>query len=271
MSATIRPVLAVAGLAFREAARNRVLHALVAATLAVSLTSLLFAWVSGDDPLRQRKVVADLSLSAIALLGTIAAIFLGTNLIYTEVERRTVYTVLARPIDRGGFIVGKYLGLAGVLGLALAAMSAGFFGVFALVGGAPSAGLLEALALTYLEVAVVIGVALFFSVAAHPIEGALFAFVVALAGHVTGDLVRLGESLAKQPDAAAPLATAALQKLLQAAYVLLPNLENFNVRAAAAHDLPIAPGQLGLACAYAVLYVTILLALSTLVFRRKVL
>lgn len=266
------PVLAVAGLAFREAARNRVLHALVVSTVVVALTSHVFAWVSGDDPTRRLKIVADLSLSAIALMGTIASIFLGTNLIYTEVERRTVYTVLARPIDRGGFIVGKYLGLAGVLGVAMLAMSVGFLLVFALGGGVPSAPLVQALALTYLELTVVIGVALFFSVAAHPIEGALFAFVVALAGHVTGDLVRLGDAVVKHADGSAPtIFEVLLQRGLHAAYVVLPNLENFNVRAQAAHGLPIAPQQLGLALAYAALYVSILLALSTIVFRRKVL
>ncbi|MCO5166506.1 MAG: ABC transporter permease [Planctomycetes bacterium] len=262
------PVLAVAGLAFRESARNRVLHALVGATLLMAGVSVVFAWVSGDEPTRQLKVVADLSLSAIALLGTIASIFLGTNLVFQEVERRTVYTVLARPLDRGGFIVGKYLGLAGVMAVAVAAMSLGFLLVYALAGGRPSAGLLLALLLTYVELAVVIGVAVFFSVAAHPIEGAVFAFVVALAGHVTADLNRLGAELTREVGG---LGAALLEGALYGAYVLLPNLENFNLRAHAAHGVPIDPGHVGLALVYAAVYVAVLLGLATLVFRRKVL
>ncbi len=268
----LEPILAVAALAFRESARNRVLHALVAATLLMAGASHVFAWVSGDDPVRRLKVVADLSLSAIALLGTVASIFLGTNLVFQEVERRTVYTVLARPISRGGFIVGKYLGLAGVMGVAVAAMGLGFLGVFALAGGAPTAEVLLAVLLTYLELAVVIGVALFFSVAAHPIEGAVFAFVVALAGHVTADLNRLGHELVNHVDGTPATALElALQKVLYVAYVLLPNLENFDIRAHAAHGVPVGADQVALAFAYAALYVTILLALSTLVFRRKAL
>lgn len=268
----LQPILAVAALAFRESARNRVLHALVGATLLTAGASHVFAWVSGDDPARQVKVVADLSLSAIALLGTVASIFLGTNLVYQEVERRTVFTVLARPISRGGFIVGKYLGLAGVMAVAVAAMGAGFLGVFALAGGAPTAEVLLAILFTYLELAVVIGVALFFSVAAHPIEGAVFAFVVALAGHVTADLNELGKQLVQHADGTpATLLELALEKLLYAAYVLLPNLENFNLRSHAAHGVPVGAAQMVEAAAYGGLYVAVLLALSTLVFRRKVL
>lgn len=268
----LEPVLAVAGLAFRESARNRVLHALVGATLLVAGISNIFAWVSGDDPVRQLKIVADLSLTAIALLGTIASIFLGTNLVYQEVERRTIYTVLARPIDRGGFILGKYLGLSAVMAVAVAFMGAGFLLVYALAGGTITLELLLALAFTYLELAVVVGVALFFSVAAHPIEGAVFAFIVALFGHVTGDLKALAAQLVSHTDGTpATLLERALERTLDVAYVLLPNLERFNVRGHAAHGVPFEPSLLGWSAVYAAVYVAILLGLATLVLRRKVL
>lgn len=268
----LEPILAVAGLAFRESARNRVLHALVGATLLMAGVSLVFAWASGDDLVRRLKIVADLSLSSVAILGTIASIFLGTNLVYQEVERRTVYTVLARPIGRGGFVVGKYLGLAAVMGVAVTAMGAGFLAVLLLAGGSITSEVLLALLLTYLELTVVIGVAMFFSVAAHPIEGAVFAFVVALAGHVTADLNRLGADLVRHTDGTPPSTLEVLlQKALYVAYVLLPNLDNFDIRAHAAHGVPVAGEQVALAFAYAALYVAILLGLSTLVFRRKVL
>ena len=98
----IGPILAVASLAFRESARNRVLHALIGATLFAVGLSFLVSYVSGGDSeiLRKEKIVQDLSLSAIGFLGTVASIFLGTNLIYQEVERRTIHSVLARPIGR---------------------------------------------------------------------------------------------------------------------------------------------------------------------------
>jgi Cu-processing system permease protein len=261
------PVLAVARLAFRESARNRVLHALVGATLAAAAASFLFAWVAGDEQTRTNKIVADLSLSAIVVLGTIASIVLGTGIVAQEVERRTVHAVLARPIGRGGFIVGKYLGLAAVLVVATAAMGAGFLLIFALGGGSPSLAIVEALLLVALELCVVTAISVFFSVAAHPVEGAVFAFVVAVAGHVTADLDRLGAQLVDVPDP--PLLARAGAKALHVAYILLPNLQNFDVRSAAAHGLPVSTGQVGLAIVYAAVYVGIVLCLATVVFRRK--
>lgn len=263
----LAPILAVARLAFRESARNRVLHALVGATLAAAAASFLFAWVAGDEQVRTNKIVADLSLSAIVVLGTIASIVLGTGIVAQEVERRTVHAVLARPIGRGGFIVGKYLGLAAVLGVATAAMGAGFLVIFALGGGTPSLAIVEALLLVALELCVVTAISVFFSVAAHPVEGAVFAFVVAVAGHVTADLDRLGAQLVEVPDPS--FLARAGAKALHVAYILLPNLQNFDVRSAAAHGLPVAPGQVGLAIVYAAVYVGIVLCLATAVFRRK--
>lgn len=264
---SLAPIFAVARLAFRESARNRVLHALVGATLAAAAASFLFAWVAGDEQVRTNKIVADLSLSAIVVLGTIASIVLGTGIVAQEVERRTVHAVLARPIGRGGFVVGKYLGLAAVLVVATAAMGAGFLVIFALGGGTPSLAIIEALLLVALELCVVTAISVFFSVAAHPVEGAVFAFVVAVTGHVTADLDRLGAQLVDVPDP--PLLARAGAKALHVAYVLLPNLQNFDVRSAAAHGLPVAAGQVGLAIVYAAVYVTIVLCLATAVFRRK--
>lgn len=262
-------VLTVARLAFREASRSRLLHALVGATVFAALVSLVLAYGVGDDPERHRKVVCDLSLSAIALLGTIAAIFLGTSLVAQEVERRTIYLVLARPVSRAGFVVGKFLGLAGVLAVAVAAMSAGFLVVFALAGGSPSPAVLAALAGTYLELVIVGALAILLSVAAHPVEGAVIAFVAALTGHVTADLNRLGETLVREAtDATRPLAELA-SKGLYVAYVLLPNLENTNLRAHAAHDLPVSAGHLLGGAAYTAVYATIVVVLATVAFRRR--
>jgi ABC-type transport system involved in multi-copper enzyme maturation permease subunit len=266
-------ILPVATLAFRESARNRVLHALVLAMLVVAGASYLLAWVSGGDcdVVRRHKIVADLSLSAITLLGTIASIFLGTNLVYQEVERRTIYTILARPIGRAGFIVGKYLGLVAVMAAAVLAMGLGFLVIYGLGGGKPTVALLLAILYILVELAVVIAIALLFSVAAHPIEGAVFAFVVALAGHSTGSLNDLTAELLSNGGQAPTALQLVGEKLLYVIYVLFPNLENFNLRGAAVYDLPLEPARLGWALLYAAIYVTITLTLASLVFRRRVL
>ena len=180
-------------------------------------------------------------------------------------------------IDWAGVVLDEAAWLAKAkaaapVAVAVAFMGAGFLVVFALAGGSITPELLLALVFTYLELAVVVGVALFFSVAAHPIEGAVFAFIVALFGHVTADLKDLAAQLVTDKDGTpVTLLERALEKTLDVAYVLLPNLEHFNVRAHAAHGVPIDLGQLGLAIVYAAVYVSILLGLATLVLRRKVL
>src|SRR5690606_18358975 len=124
--------------------------------------SYVIAWAAGGDadPVQRFKLVADIQLTAMVLLGTLASIFLGTDLIYKEVERRTIYTVLARPVSRAGFLLGKYLGLLGVVGLALAVMGAfvlAFLGVAAGPGVDVAWGHLAlAIAFVYVELAVVV-------------------------------------------------------------------------------------------------------------------
>ena len=269
----LQPILAVASLAFRESARNRVLHALIFALAAACGISFVFAWAAGgdSDPARQVKIVGDVSFSALALLGTIASIFLGTNLVYQEIERRTVFSVLARPISRAGFVVGKYLGLAAVMGLALALMSGMFLVVFALAGGTIGLHVLVALLLTYVELLVVIAIALFFSVAAHPIEGAVFSFLVALAGHQTSSLNDLAAEILRQAGPEPGLLPRLMQKVLYGLYVLIPNLENFNLRGSAVYGLDFSWSFVAGALAYAAVYVVVVLAVSSLVFRRRVL
>jgi ABC-type Na+ efflux pump permease subunit len=269
---------AVARNTFKESARNRVLYAIVGATIFICGASYVLAAVSaGDDPTglpRRLRIITDVSFSAIALLGSLCAIFLGTNLVYQEVERRTVYTILARPIGRGEFILGKFAGLAAVVVAAVAVMALGFTIFFCLYGGAGTLGPKHALALAFtaVELVVVVAIALVFSSIAHPIEGAIFAFVVVLAGHATENLDKLGVELTKAQGGVAPGAGAvALKWFLHAVYVVFPNLENFNFRGAdVIHDLPLSMSPVA-SLGYAVLYTSILLGLAVIGFRRKTL
>jgi ABC-type transport system involved in multi-copper enzyme maturation permease subunit len=264
-------VRVVAEQAFRESARHRVLHALLAAMLLLSLGAHVLAWVSGDDPVRRTKVVADLSLSGLALLGSLAAIFLGTNLVHQEVERRTVYTVLARPLDRGSFLAGKLLGLIAVVSLACLIMGAVCLGSIALAGPAAWGKLLLAVLGTCLELTVVSALGLLFSVAAQPIEGAVFAVVLTAAGHMTTGLRELGAQLVRDAGPEPSLVLRATVRGLDVLYVLLPNLEVFNLRAQAVHDLALDGQRLLFVPAYAALWVAILLGLGVIAFRRRIL
>jgi Cu-processing system permease protein len=270
--------LAVATNTFKESARNRILHAIVGATILVCGLSYVLAAVStGDDVTalpRRLRIIANTSLSAIALLGALCAIFLGTNLVYQEVERKTVYTILARPIGRGEFIVGKFLGLAAVVVVAVALMAAGFAAFFCLYGGVSALGWKHALAIVFtaVELVVVVAIALVFSSTANPIEGAIFAFVVTLMGHATANLKDLGQDLITPRAGHVPGAVDhATERLLHVLYVVLPNLENFNFRAHAVNDLPVDPLLPLVALGHGALYTALLLGVAAFFFGRKTL
>jgi len=238
---------------------------------------VLAAVSTGDDVTalpRRLRIIADTSLSAIALLGALCAIFLGTNLVYQEVERKTVYTILARPIGRGEFIVGKFVGLAAVVIAAVLVMAIGFAAFFSLYGGFGALGWKHAVAIAFtaVELVVVVAIALVFSSTANPIEGAIFAFVVTLAGHATANLDKLGDELVKPKGGVEPgFVEHATKHVLHVLYVLLPNLENFNFRSRAVEDLPIDPVALAAGLGYAALYTALLLAIAVFFFRRKTL
>lgn len=271
-------IAAIAGNTFRESIRNRILHALVGATLALSGLSYVLAWISGDEAARRARVITDVSLSGIALLGALSAIFLGTNLIYNEIERRTVYTILARPVSRAEFILGKFAGLAAVVTVAVLVMGAGFAGfaaLFAAIDGRPvglGAGHVLAIAFVAVELIVVVAIAILFSSIAHPIEGAVFAFVVAMAGRFAGSLDRLATDLVTPKGGVAPSGfDVALAKAIHVLYVLFPDFEKLNFQSAAATPVPLDLARARLALAYAAVYCALALALAILGFRRKTL
>jgi ABC-type transport system involved in multi-copper enzyme maturation permease subunit len=272
-------IAAVASNTFKESARNRILYAIVGATLAAcGLGYVLAAISAGDDPTsmpRRLRIIANTSLSAISLLGTLCAIFLGTNLVYQEVERKTVYTILARPIGRGEFIVGKFAGLAAVVVAAVLVMAIGFAAFYALVGGVDALSVKHAVAIFYtaVELVVVVAIALVFSSTANPIEGAIFAFVLTLAGHATKNLDALGKEITTPRAGVEPGALAHVTaKVLHAIYVVLPNLENFNLREQVTAEKPLElPMPHAEILAYAGLYTALLLAIAAFFFKRKTL
>src|SRR4026209_2391542 len=113
---------AIARNAFREAVRDRVLYNLVLFVLLLTAAAVFIGELSGGQ---ERKIIVDLGLSAMLLFGVFIAIFVGVGLVYKEIERRTIYAIFAKPVGRGEFLVGKYLGLCLTLAINVLAMGAG--------------------------------------------------------------------------------------------------------------------------------------------------
>jgi ABC-type transport system involved in multi-copper enzyme maturation permease subunit len=202
-----------------------------------------------------------MGLSAMLLFGVFISIFVGVGLVYKEIERRTVYAIFSKPVTRGEFLVGKYLGLCLTLMVNTAIMAMGVTLALMYVHGGWNPLVLSiwpAVLLIYFELMILTAVALLFSSFSSPALSALLTFFIFIIGHFSADLKSL----------ATTAGTASARWLFGALYYLLPNLSNYSFITPAAHGQTPALSLLLAAFAYAVVYITILLAVATLVFNR---
>jgi len=254
-----RRVTAIARNAFREAVRDRVLYNLVVFVLLLITAAIFLGEISAGQ---EAKIIVDLGLSAILLFGVFIAIFVGVGLVYKEIERRTLYAILSKPIGRGEFLLGKYLGLCLTLLVNVAIMGAGVSLALVYVkrGWDPLVvRIWPAIFLIYLELAILTAVAMLFSAFSSPALSALLTFFVFVIGHFSADLKTLANSMGSAPT----------RWVFAGLYYLLPNLTNYNAITAAAHGQ--APdGRAMLAAAgYGFIYVGVLLAATALIFSRR--
>jgi len=245
--------------AFREAVRDRVLYNLVLFVLLLTVGAIFLGELSGGQ---EAKIIVDLGLSSILLFGVFIAIFVGIGLVHKEIERRTIYAILSKPIGRGEFLLGKYLGLCLTLLVNVFVMGAGVSLALLYVkrGWDPLVlSIWPAILLIYLELAILTAVALLFSTFSSPALSALLTFFVFVAGHFSGDLKTF----------AASLGGTAARWFFTTIYYLVPNLSNYSLITPAAHGYaPGAPALL-LALLYAAIYSSVLLAAGALIFNRR--
>jgi Cu-processing system permease protein len=238
------------------------------AVLLTGASYLIGQLTAGQDV----KIIKDLGLSATSIFGLFIAVFIGIGLVSKEVERRSIYALLAKPIRRYQLVLGKYCGLVLTLAVNVAVMAAAIYVVLAYMAwGVPASvravwdapaldpALLKAVALIFVELTLVTAIAVFFSTFSTPLLSAAFTFGVYVVGHFSSDL-RNFQQVVDSPAAAA---------LARGLYWLLPNLAQFDVKSDVVHGVHVAPGYMAIAIAYAAVYISVLLAIAMLVFSRR--
>ena len=258
-SGMFRRISAIALNAFREAVRDRVLYNLVLFVLLLIGAAIFIGELSGGQ---ERKVIVDLGLSAMLLFGVFISIFVGVGLVYKEIEKRTIYAIFSKPVGRGEFLIGKYLGLCLTLLVNVVVMGIGVSLALIYVsrGWDPLiVAIWPAVLLIYLELMIITAVALLFSSFSSPALSALLTFFVFIIGHFSADLKTLATSLG----------STGARWLFNALYYLLPNLANYSFIAPAAHGHRPAAGTVAVTALYAFCYIAVVVALATLVFRRR--
>jgi Cu-processing system permease protein len=265
----VRTITLVAGAVFRESVRDRVPYSMVIFAILLMAASYLISQMTAGQDL---KIIKDLGLAAISIFGLLIAVFIGIGLVSKEVERKSIYGLLTKPVTRPQFVLGKFTGLVLTLVVNITAMTLAFYGVLfymdrtateATRAGWPVAALdpnlLIAIALTLAELMVVTAIALFFSTFSSPLLATLLTLGLWVAGHFSTDL----RNFENVVDAPAIVWTA---KVL---YYLLPNLAPFNVKAEVVHGFPVAARHVALTLSYAFVYTAILLTAAVAVFRRR--
>lgn len=251
-------IACIASNTFREAVRDRVLYNLIAFALLMSGAAVLVGQISIDI---ERLVVVNLGLTAVSLFGMVIAIFIGIGLVSKEIEKRTLYTVLSRPVRRWEFIVGKFFGLAGTLVVNTFFMAIGVFAALLYVSHhfqKPDAWVLVALYFIILQFLIITSLALLFSAFSSPLLSAVFAFSLVVIGSFAEDLRGF-----------AGMAHGVTRWLATGAAYLVPNFSALNVISSVAHQQPVA-GQLVLHnTVYALSYAAMALCGAVLIFERR--
>jgi Cu-processing system permease protein len=244
---------------FREAVRDRVLYNLVFFALVMMAAAILVGQISVDI---ENIVIVSLGLSAISMIGLLISVFIGVGLVSKEIDKRTLYALLAKPLRRWEFLLGKFGGLALTLTVNTAAMAAGLFVIMFYVKHSierADAAVLVAVYFILLKLALVVALAMLFSCFTTPLLAILFTAGLYIAGLFVHEMRNL------QPGTTTP----ALTGLLRWISYLLPNFENFDVMGAAAHGRSIPGILIAQNTAYAGLYCAIVLAVAAAIFSQR--
>ena len=250
-------ILIIARNTFREAVRDRVLYNLVVFVLLITASAIFLGELTAGQ---EARTIVNLGLSAMLLFGAFISIFVGVSLVSKEIERRTLYAVLSKPVGRGEFIVGKYLGLCLTLLVNVLIMGAGVSLALLYVGGGNLAlSIWGAVFLIFLELAILTAVAIVFSSFSSPALSALLTFMVFIIGNFSASLRDFAENLG----------SSGAKIFFNFLYYFLPNLSHYSFITNAAHgDVP-AFAIIGSAFLYALLYISILIATAILIFSRR--
>lgn len=255
-----RSIVALARTTLHEAIRDRILYGVLGFGIALILLSTILSEISQGQPIR---IVTNVALSAVTVGGALMALLLGSGAISREIERRTVYPILAKPISRVSYVLGKYCGVVGTVWLNVALMLAAATAVIAQYahGGFawPVPDYLLVLGLALLRLALIAAIAVAFSTIASNTVSLLASGGLVLAGHLTADVRAVLEKSDSEVN----------RQLGAWLYYLVPDLQALDPLPLLLHRHPIATPGLAFAAGYAVCYAAAALLLATVLFARR--
>jgi ABC-type transport system involved in multi-copper enzyme maturation permease subunit len=248
-------VLAVAANTFRETVRERVLYNLVFFAILMTLAGLLL----GQMSIRQdEKILKDIGLAAMDLFGTVIAVFIGTGLVSKEIERRSLYPLLAKPLSRAELYLGKFAGLGFTLLVNVSVMFAGLLLTLAATSRRPDPGLLSAVFPLYLGMLLVVAFAMLFSAVTSATLASVLTVGVVVVGRFADVIRGMREVLPGIPEG-----------LAAAVFAVVPNFGNFDFKSRVAYGEAVAAPDLAWVALYAAAWIAVVLGLGLAAFRSR--
>lgn len=240
---------------FKEVIRDKILYNILFFAILIIGFSVLLGKLSLGE---QLKMIKDMGLACISLFGTLIAIFVGISLVFKEIDKRTIYTIIAKPISRKQFLIEKFLGLILVLLINVLIMSAGVLLIIYEISMTFEWNLLTAIFLIFIELMVITSIAILFSTFSTPLLSGIFTLAFFIIGHLSKDIKKLGE---KSSDL--------VKFITSTIYYILPNLENFNIKGKVLYDQPVGIEFYTFSVAYGLLYIILIMTVAVLIFEKR--
>jgi ABC-type transport system involved in multi-copper enzyme maturation permease subunit len=251
----MRTIVAIARNTFLETIRDRILNAILLFAVVLIGASILLGQLSAGQDV---KIIKDLGLAAINFFGVIIAIFVGTSLVHKELDKRTVFVVLTKPVPRPAFLLGKLAGLSVTLTVLTGAMGLSYLGLLTLLKVPLHAGMYQAIGLAWLEFQLLTVVTVLFSTFSTPVLCMLHAFAIYLIGHNMATLTELGRK-----------SSPVVRIVIDALQLLLPNLALYDIKNQVVYGFSLPAGQLGWIVGYTLAYGAAVFCLAAAVFSRR--
>lgn len=261
----------LAVITFKEGVRNRALYGIGALALLLLLgTQVICSMVPRDVG----KVAVDLALSAISLSGLLIVLFIGINLLAKDLDRRTIYMVLARPISRSEYIIGKFLGVSLLICISMSLLGVASIGSVLLVK-LQYPNYFAAFTLSTTLLAVFFSILMVLMLAALSFLFSAFtstsfiALMLTVATYLVGQVSADVKALIETAGTVGIEVSAWTAYLVKAVYYLFPNFSLFDIKLQAAHGLPVTGSYVALVCGYWLIFTGLTLLVAAMIFNRR--
>lgn len=251
----MKNIITIAKNTFKEAIRDKIIYGILAFAILFIASTVLFGSLSlGEDI----KIIRDFGLAGIYLFSVIIAIFMGTSLIYKEIEKKTIYILLSKPVSSTEIILGKFIGLIAALKLVIILMAGVYLTVVGLKGGGFDWRGLVAIVMIIPEIAIFISLSILFSTFSTPFAATIYSVLILVIGHSLNFMLL---SVKKSAPA--------FKYFIETAYYLLPNLEKFNLRNIVVQNSSLNLKEIILSLIYGIIYASIILFLANLSLKKQ--